>query len=148
MISKEYSEVAVEINVIFENMSKDVLERIPDNVLRFFHEIASKDYKFEYDKTKKLYEQKMRKKTKGIIALIYKDYICNEEEKKAYTKTYYETLRTIDEEKRKKYHPDNIFKNKKRNFKEENLPVVIEEESFFQKFIGKIKKILKKTNSH
>lgn len=98
MEMKELSEAAVEINSIFENMSSEMLNKIPKKLQNFFREIASKTYKFEYDKNKTLEEQSLKLKTKGIIALIYRDYICNQEERKDYINKYNNFCKT----KRKK----------------------------------------------
>lgn len=88
MVTKELSEVAVEINSIFENMSIDLLNKI-----------ASKDYKFEYDKTISLNEQRLLPKTKGILALIYRDYLCDEIEKENYNKEYNRVLMLKERQK-------------------------------------------------
>ena len=79
MISKELSEAAVEINSIFENMSIDLLNKIPKNLQDFFCKIASTTYTFNYDKFKTLKEQNLKPETQGIIALIYSNYLCPKE---------------------------------------------------------------------
>lgn len=111
MVTKELSEAAVEINSIFENMSMDLLNKIPLNFRKFMNEIASKDYKFEYDKTMNLNKQKLLPRTKGIIALIYRDYLCDEEEKENYNKEYNRILVLKEQEKQEKYNADNLFCN-------------------------------------
>lgn len=144
MITKDLSECAVEINRIFENMSKDMLEKIPLKLQNFFKEIASKDYKFEYDISKKLAEQNIKDKTKGIIALIYKDYICNEEEKKEYISEYTKFLELEEQQKRAKYDPDAIFKQRSKTNStttETTSPIVYQKTSWFRKLILKIKTI-------
>lgn len=144
MITKDLSECAVEINCIFENMSKDMLEKIPLKLQNFFKEIASKDYKFEYDISKKLAEQNIKDKTKGIIALIYKDYICNEAEKKEYISEYTKFLELEEQQKRAKYDPDAIFKQREKlntTLTENTYPIVYQKTSWFRKLILKIKTI-------
>lgn len=148
MVTKELSEVAVEINSIFENMSIDLLNKIPQNFKEFFNKIASKDYKFEYDKTISLNEQKLLPKTKGILALIYRDYLCDEIEKENYNKEYNRVLMLKEIEKQEKYNPNDIFKNRK-NEKEDYsninlLPIEYKKMSLFRKIFEKLKSILKK----
>ena len=99
MVTKELREAAVEINSIFENMSIDLLNKIPQNFKEFFNKIASKDYKFEYDKTISLNEQRLLPKTKGILALIYRDYLCDEIEKENYNKEYNRVLMLKERQK-------------------------------------------------
>ena len=87
MVSKELSKAAVEINSIFDNMTSEALEKIPEEFRKFLKRIASKTYVFQYDKTKRLEKQNLLPKTKGVLALIYKDFLCNEEERQEYIKT-------------------------------------------------------------
>ena len=44
MVSKELSEAAVEINVILENTSPEIVSKIPKKFIVFLKEIASKNY--------------------------------------------------------------------------------------------------------
>ncbi len=71
--------IAVEINEILRYMSDDILSKIPNDVKIYFSNIASKDYIFRYDENKSLEEQRIQKETKEMIAIIYKDYVCNEQ---------------------------------------------------------------------
>ena len=146
MVTKELSEVAVEINSIFENMSIDLLNKIPQNFKEFFNKIASKDYKFEYDKTISLNEQRLLPKTKGILALIYRDYLCDEIEKENYNKEYNRVLMLKERQKQEKYNSNYIFKNKKNEIKDDYsninlLPIEYKKISLFKKIFEKLKSI-------
>jgi hypothetical protein len=57
-------------------------------------------------------------------------------------------LEKLEEEKREKYNPDSIFKNKKEEtfVENTNLPVEIKKETFFKKLISFIKGLFNKTN--
>lgn len=147
MVTKELSEAAVEINSIFNNMSINLLNKIPVKIRNFFFEISSKKYTFEYDKSKTLNEQNLLPMTKGILALIYRDYLCNDIEKEKYIKEYKKTLMLIEQKKQEKYNSDNLFKseaNTKYNSAIDTLPVIPKKISFFDKIINKIKNILQK----
>ena len=109
-MEQEMKEVAVEINSIFDNMSMDVLNKIPLKVRDFFKNNASSTYSFQYDKTKSLNEQNIKNKTRGIIALLYRDYICNEAEREEYNYIYTKFFNKKEEEKRALYNPNDIFK--------------------------------------
>ena len=150
MVTKELSEAAVELNSIFDNMDDTLLKKIPKKFRNWFKEIVSKEYKFEYDKNKKLNEQQISKETRGLLALIYKNYICDKEEKEAYIKKCNTILKQIDDEKREKYSPEKIFeKNKKdeTNIEQEvskELYVVPKKTSFISRLIEKIKNFFNK----
>lgn len=147
MVTKELSEAAVEFNSILEYTSEDLKNKIPKKFLDFLQSIQSKTYKFEYDKTKKLDEQKLKPKTRGLIALVYQDYICNEAEKEEYIQKSQKLIKQIEESKREKYNPNDIFKDKKiENDKDTTNTVEIVEykESIIKRIIRKIKNIFTK----
>lgn len=147
MVTKELSEAAVEFNSILEYTSEDLKNKIPKKFLDFLQSIQSKTYKFEYDKTKKLDEQKLKPKTRGLIALVYQDYICNEAEKEEYIQKSQKIIKQIEENKRKKYNPNDIFKDKKiEPVKDTTNAVEIVEykESVIKRIINKIKNIFTK----
>ena len=147
MVTKELSEAAVEFNSILEYTSEDLKNKIPKKFLDFLQSIQSETYKFEYDKTKKLDEQKLKPKTRGLIALVYQDYICNETEKEEYIQKSQKIIQQIEENKREKYNPNDIFKDKKiDNDKDTTNTVEIAEykKSIIKKIINKIKNIFTK----
>ena len=147
MVTKELSEAAVEFNSILEYTSEDLKNKIPKKFLDFLQSIQSETYKFEYDKTKKLDEQKLKPKTRGLIALVYQDYICNDTEKEEYIQKSQKLIKQIEESKREKYNPNDIFKDKKiDNDKDTTNTVEIVEykESIIKRIIRKIKNIFTK----
>ena len=142
MITKELSESAVEINSIFDNMTTETLKQIPKNFRDFFKKISSKTYSFQYDKSKSLDEQQLLPKTKGILALIYRDYLCDEIEKQKYIENCNKVLKTIEQKKYEMYNPNNIFKSDNNiQQKEEILPTVYKQENLLIKILNKIKSI-------
>lgn len=146
MVTKELSEAAVEFNCILKNASKDVREKIPSEFITFLKSIESKTYKFKYDKRKSLKEQELKLETRGLIALVYQDYLCDEEKKKQYLKKCSERMLKKELEKREKYNPDDLFKSRRtnqsqENVKEENLDITVQEkDSWFKKVFSKLKK--------
>ena len=142
MVTKDLSEAAVEFKSILENCSDDIVNKIPTNFLKFIDKIVSKTYKFNYDKTKSLIERNLKSETRGLIALVYQDYICTDEERKEYIQK--SNLYIIENEnmKREKYNPNDIFKdvkNYKVNNSKENSIIEYKKENFIQKIFNKIK---------
>lgn len=147
MVTKELSEAAVEFNIILEYTSEELKNKIPKKFLDFLQSIQSKTYKFEYDKTKKLDEQKLKPKTRGLIALVYQDYICNEAEKEEYIQKSQKLIKQIEESKREKYNPNDIFKDKKIETDKDTtntVEIVEYKESIIKRIIRKIKNIFTK----
>lgn len=150
MVSKELSEAAVEINVILENTSPEIVSKIPKKFIVFLKGIASKNYIFKYDNTKSLEEQNIKPKTKGLLALIYKDFLCEPQEKQEYINHISLVTEKIEQRKREKYNPDNIFNNRSSNNIPENnneensieMRIVEFKEPIFKRIVNKILKFL------
>ena len=136
MVTKELSKAVTEVNIIIENSTSDVKNKIPHNFKEFLKDIEDKTYTFKYDTNKRLNEQKISNLTRGIIACIYKDYLCKDRE--GYLKELDFKLRKQDVERKAKNNVDSIFKQEKKN----NKLIVIEEpkaENVFTRILKKIK---------
>lgn len=105
MVTKELSEAAVEFNCILDNSSQEIIDKIPQKFIKFMRDIASTTYEFNYDKSKKLNEQDIKPETRGLISLVYQDYICSENEKKDYILKCKNYEIKKEEELREKYNP-------------------------------------------
>lgn len=153
MVTKELSEAAVEFNCILNNTSPEIIKKIPKSFISFMKNIASTTYKFDYDKSKKLNEQNLKPETRGLISLVYSDYICNDKEKKEYINKCQNHLKIKEKEAREKYNPDNLFKNSKAKTQnlenttitEETAIVEYKKKNFIQKIFDKIKNLFKKS---
>ena len=151
MVTKELSEAAVEFNYILDNSSQEIIDKIPQKFIKFMRDIASTTYEFNYDKSKKLNEQDIKPETRGLISLVYQDYICSEDEKKDYILKCKNYEIKKEEELREKYNPDNVFKNRKKlqntmdnEVVKENAIIEYKEKNFIQKIFDKIKQLFKR----
>lgn len=132
-----------EVSVILDNTDKRLIQRIPKKVLKTIKEKARPTKEFIYDKNKKLKDQDITKATKGIIAMIYRDYLCTEEQRLIYKEYYATAIEAAELEKKEKYNVDNIFSA--RNSKEEHTELIpYEKESIWQKIKNKFMKIFKR----
>lgn len=113
MITNEFAEAAAEVNELLGYFPKEYVEKIPAKLREFFDKVRKKDYVSNIDPYKFLDEQDLKPKTKSLITVLYRNYWCDEEERKKLDKILIENDRKYEEELRKKYNPDNIFKKKK-----------------------------------
>ncbi len=84
--------------------------------------------------------------TKAVLANIFKDYWATPYQKeKIKAKEEYD-LKKIEEEKSKKYNPNNIFKDKQVNkiITSINLPTKVKKEKLVKKLVEFIKNIINK----
>ena len=111
--NQEYAEMLAEVYSILNTMEKELIDKIPNKLLRFIRENKSNKYIPGFDMKKTLYEkEEVKKETREFLAYIYYTYWCNEEEKKKYQQILNENEKTYQQRLRAKYNPDNIFKYK------------------------------------
>ena len=153
---KDYSKAYVELNGMISEFSSELFDKIPEELLSNIKENMSKDYIWEYDKSKNPEDQDLMPETKALFIQIYEKYICPEEEKSRWEEYNQMCFNIAEGNKRKIYNPDNIFKSEENNNdvnkKEEakDTSMVVYEENFLQKILNKFKsivcKIFKKTD--
>ena len=136
-----------ELIAVLMGFSLQDLEKIPFEKMQFFYDNMDNNYEYEIDYSKPLEEQKMLDLTKAILANLFRDYFASNEERQKIIEKDKKELELLEIEKRKKYNPDNIFKQNTTPKIIENTPVpqhqslVEVKQGFFAKFINKIKEI-------
>lgn len=116
---QEYSEALAEISYILKHTDKELVQKIPSKFLNHIEENRDKNYVVNINNNLPLEEQKIKEKTKSLMALIYRNYFCNEEEKKEYDRLLKENQEKYDKELNEKYSYENIFKQNKKEVIEE-----------------------------
>lgn len=75
-----YPKAYKEVYEILKNISKEDLEKIPENVLKTIAEKKDDNYNFEF--LGDIDNQDLLKETRALLATIYKNYWANTEEKR------------------------------------------------------------------
>lgn len=140
--TQEINDVCKEVLTILGFFNKDIIEKIPSNMLKELNELAA-DSKLNYyiDKEKDLIDQDISEKGKDLIALLYYSYIANENEKNELLKIWNDNEKKYQKELNEKYNPDNIFKkvleqeaaNIEKLEENNNTALIDYKESFFTK---------------
>lgn len=138
-LPKAYKEV---IKVI-EYLPEELYIKIPEEILDNLYENMDKDYEFEITNSKTV---KFLKETEDILAVIYRDYLASENEKRKIELLERQEETELEEEKRKKYSPDNIFEKRSDEYEKISivLPTIVEKKNIFKRFFDYIKRKLKK----
>lgn len=146
MITKEYAIAYKEVMTILSYVPKSDVDKIPQEKLEFYKSNMDKDYEYKIDEKKQFEEQEMTDITKAVLANIFKDYWAMPYQKERIKAKEEYDLQKIEEEKSKKYNPNNIFKDKQVNkiIISTNLPIEVKKEKFFKKLIKFIKNIINK----
>lgn len=144
-----YSKAYTEVLEILRYVPKESVNKIPKNMLEMFKIKQDTNYNFKIDTNKPFEEQKLLDETKAVFANIFRDYWATPYQRERILAKEEYDRKILEEEKRQKYNPDDIFKNKanKTMIEEDkeysNLPVEVKKEKFYQKFIKFLKRILK-----
>ena len=140
-----YPKAYKEVYEILKFMPKESVEKIPLEMRLLFERKLDINYDFEINEDKPFEEQQLLLETKAILANLYRDYWAENEEREKILQKEKEEIIKIEEEKRQKYNPDDLFKNKQKTkiiSNENNLPMEIKKENFFKRFIKFIKSFL------
>lgn len=134
-----------EVDTILEYSSEEIRNKIPNNFRQLIKNNKDINHKLVLDEQKTLNEQKLLIETREILALIYRDYLCSEDERKELIRVNNQKLEEIN----KKYDIQNIFEQRKNkesidNENEEMLSVIINEEKWYKKIFNFIKKLFKR----
>ena len=139
---KVYSEVYQVLNIL----GNEYIRKLPKSLYNMLEEKRDTTYNPKYTDEIAFDMQNIKKESLNILALLHFNYWCNSYEEKLELQNILEENEKIHEENlRKKYNPENIFKNKKNVYTKEavenNMAVIEYKENIFRRVINKIKNI-------
>jgi hypothetical protein len=145
----EYKQSLTELNTILHYMDIENFKKIPQKFINFINENMDTSYNPNISKNIPINEQNIKKDTRVLLALIYRDYLCDKEKKSELIQSEFKEKVLYENELREKYNPNNLFKNTQKNTdkiqEEQNIEVVVyKEQKWYQKIFAKILSILKK----
>ncbi len=142
--SKAYKEVIEILNFV----PQESVDKIPQTMLDTFKAKMDNNYDFKVDISKSFEEQNLLDETKAIFANIFRDYWATPYQKERIEAKEKYDRQKMEEEKKAKYNPDDIFnKRNKVNIEQKieetatNLLIEVKKEKFYEKIISFFKKI-------
>ena len=146
MVSKEYSEAAVEVLDILKHVDSENIKKIPTKFIEFLEENKSKEYECNLDHSKKIKEMELKPKTEAILGFIYLKYWADEDGKKRFEQRMNENEQFFENELKQDFNnamfqQNNILEQKDID---NNLPTECKKVSFISKLIEKIKYIFRR----
>lgn len=136
-----YSQAFTEVLEVLKNSEKSIISKIPVNFIDFLNKYKDKNYMVEIDFSDENWDDKVKKETQALLALIYRDYIVSQEERERLLIEEREEQKRIEDEIREKYNADNLFKERVNNNTNNNVEIVKYKESILKKLINKLKSI-------
>ena len=138
-----YMDAFSEVNAILSIMPSNLVNKIPLKLQHIINEYKNDKYKPLIEEPIENYE--LMDESKIILSLIYRDFLCSDEEKEILKIGDYEKLKEEEQQLREKYNPDDIFKNKnvpqEEQLSEETRMTIVQEEKWYQKIFNLIKGI-------
>lgn len=143
MVSNTYARAYAEVYEILKHLNVEEISKIPKEKIDFYNANRDKDYKFKINPAINLEKQEFSSKTYAIIISLFRNYFATDGQKASLDDILKYNQEIKEKQKRERYNPDQIFKDKRKNniniITENNLPVEVKKENFFIKFISYIK---------
>lgn len=150
-MKQEYNEAFTEVNEIIKMMPDELVNKIPSKFREMLEDEKDKEYNPKIQEP--LEECKLKNETIIILGLIYRDFLCSQDEKRRLqekdARELQEIQKAIEDEIRQKYNPDDLFKkkngnnNEHQNF-EETAIAVAQKEKWYKKIFNIIKGLFSK----
>ena len=120
------------------------LEKISKKFMEFLVKNQNENYMNHMNPNLEINEQIKGKKTKEILAIIAYNYWYNEEQREEYKKRLKENEEIHQQELRKLYDTDNLFKRNRESEDTNNMQImVVQKKKWYQKIFEKIKGIFR-----
>lgn len=141
-MNSNYAKAYVEVLEILKYLPEEEYEKIPKEKIQFYRDNCDQKYSFDFNISKPLDEQVFLKETNIIIVTLFRDYFATSKQKEKLQKILLINEEKYQDELRKKYNPDDIFKKEEKveeNKHEECVQLVeIKEENLLQTIFKKI----------
>ena len=142
MINIAYAKAYTEVLEIIKYFPKEEYAKIPEEKIEFYKNNMDKDYNFKINPEIDLSEQSISPEANAIMINLFTDYYATEEQKIKIKNILDSNQQKEEQEKRERYNPDNIFKNRNtENIIQNEVSLVEYKVSIFKRFINKIKSI-------
>ncbi len=160
MMEDNYSKAYKEIVEILKYVPEESVNKIPKEMRDMFEAEQLKTYNFQIDTEKPFEEQELLEETKAILANIFRDYWATDYQKARIIEKENQDREEWERQKREKYNPNDIFKNRNTTTKDndisqdiqeqlneeynKNLPMEVQKQNIFQRLLKFIKKLIHK----
>lgn len=109
---KDLNKRLVEVETILKKLDENYINKIPTEIWDFIEKNKDDQYIFFYDDNIELSNQNLNIDTIAILSYINMEYLLDEKSKKEVEEILIKDGAFLEQQKMKKYNPENIFKNK------------------------------------
>lgn len=146
----KYKKALKEVYELIKVLPEYEKNKIPEKYILNLEREMDDSHNFIYDMEKTLSQQNFMNESKAIIVDIYIKYFSTEEEKEKWEKYYRISNKLLEEEKRRRFNPDNIFirnndqKEIEKIKEKEETSLIVIRENFLNKILNKMKDLINK----
>ena len=145
-MENNYPKAYKEVIEVLKYVPRESVDKIPKTMIDTFNRKMDNNYIFSIDINKSFEEQELLEESKAILANIFRDYWATPYQKERIQAKEGYDWQKIEEEKKNNYNYDIFKKNNKTDDKENesvenNLPIEVKKEKFYNKIINFFKKI-------
>ncbi len=142
-MNRKTKEIYSEVYQVLNFLGNEYIDKLPKSLVNMLEKKRDINYEPKYTEDIPLNKQNIKKETISIIALLHLNYWCENENEKFELKQIFKNNEDMYEnELRKKYNPDNIFKKHVQEKIIKNEVALVEyKESIFKRLINKIKSL-------
>ncbi len=143
MITVQDKKAFTDLSIIIKMMPKYMQNQINHKFINLIEQNKDINYISNIKPNVPIKYQELSETTQALMALIYRDYLCNEEERNELLTAENEAIKKIEDENRKKYEIN--FKKTNKNLYSENVSntlIEYKKETFITKIINKIRNFL------
>ena len=132
-----------EVLVILRNLDYAYYYSIPIEIIEKMKKECNLNHNFKLQKDIPIQKQKLLDETKAILSVLFRDYWATEEQRNKILEKEKHNLKLLEEQKRKRYNPDDIFKKVNKDTEINNITTLTEsKEPVFTRVKNYIFKIL------
>ena len=130
-----------EVIEILNHTDKEIVKKIPQNFINFLFDNSDDNYKPNINFYDTDWKNHLQEDTQAILALIYRDYILSDDERKELLKAEQEDKLKREKELQEKYNPENLFKKKSDEIETQisNKQLIqVKKTSWFRRILNKV----------
>ena len=136
MTNNTYARAYTEILEIIKYFPKEEYAKIPKEKIEFYKKNMDTNYNFTINPEIDLSKQNISKEANAIMVNLFKEYFATEEQKTKINEILELNQKKSEKEKREKYNPEDIFKNKESKVSKEktleNVLLIEKKKHFLQ----------------
>lgn len=145
MLNVEYRQAITQVLDVLDNTDESLVKKIPNKFINFLKQNKSDSYVSDLQYDKPLDEMDLMPKAKTILSIIYMKYWLSEKERQEIADLQYENENIYQQNLKKKYNYDNLFKKNIEDKNEVTANIVkYEKENFLTRFLNRIVSFFRK----